>query len=154
MVRWCVALLCLGMRLRSNGGHLPSGDVMKLALLTLVFAAAACAQSGRTATLTWTDDKNPGLTGQTYNIYRAIGACPVQPVQPAPPAPQLPPNLPAFGPAIATGVTVRTYDDVNVPVGVYCYAVEIAANGTALKSAPAAGMVTANAVTITVVVVH
>lgn len=129
---------------------------MKLRVLvfSLLCAAAAFGQSGRNVTLNWTDP-NVGLTGQTYDVYRAAGACPVQPVQPAPPAPQLPPNLPAFPAAIATGITTKTYVDANVPIGVWCYSVDVLAGGLfSTKAAPASSLVVPNAVTITVVIVQ
>lgn len=119
---------------------------MKTLLLTLLFATAVFAQSGRSVTLTWTDP-NIGVTGQTYSVYRAAGVCPAPPAVPVFPANPL-----------AAGITAKTYTDANVPIGVYCYAATVTAgtpgNVESAKSTGAPAVVSPNAVTITVVVVQ
>ena len=78
---------------------------IRFVLIAFVFAACALAQTTHTVTLTWVDALNP--TGTTYTVYRANGACS---------------GTPSYV-NIASAVTVKTYDDVGINPGRYCYAV-------------------------------
>lgn len=81
-------------------------------LLLLLLAATACfAQSTRTVTLTWADTVNPA--GTTYSVYRASGLCS---------------GTPTFA-KIATGLTVKTYQDAAIAPGNYCYTATASFNG-------------------------
>ncbi len=95
---------------------------MKTLLLTCLFLTVAFAQTGRNVVLSWTDP-NVGLTGQTYSVYRAPGLCS---------------GTPAFS-KIASGVTTKTYTDVNTPIGTYCYAATVTASGIESAQSVATG---------------
>lgn len=90
---------------------------MKFVVLSLFTLLSLNAQTGRTVKLSWTDNANP--TGTTYSVKRANGLCA---------------GTPTFN-TISTGVTTKTYDDKNVPVGAnYCYVVTATFGG--LESSP------------------
>jgi hypothetical protein len=74
----------------------------------------------RTVTLTWTDPINP--VGTVYNVYKASGPC-------APSAGTVP-----NGVKIATGITPKTFNDLNVALGTYCY--QVTAGGSPNESDP------------------
>lgn len=78
---------------------------MKTLLLAFVFSVLGWAQTTHTVTLSWIDDRNPA--GTTYSVYRAPGLCS---------------GTPVFA-KIATAVTAKTYTDMTVQPGNYCYAV-------------------------------
>lgn len=88
---------------------------MKL-LTFFLFSLVCFGQAQRIATVTWEDTRNP--TGTTYSVYRATGLCSGSPV---------------FS-KIATGVTAKTYDDVGISPGGYCYQVTASLNN--VESAP------------------
>jgi hypothetical protein len=87
----------------------------RLALLVLLFAFVAMAQTTHSATLNWTDT-NPA--GTTFSVYRATGLCS---------------GTPVFS-KIASAVTVKTYVDSTVTPGNYCY--EVTATCQSMESAP------------------
>lgn len=82
----------------------------------LIAASMAWAQSTRKVTLTWADNSNP--PGTTYSVKRATGLCT---------------GTPTFA-TLATGITVKTYEDTTVTVGNYCYVVTATFSG--LESPP------------------
>ena len=92
-------------------------------LLLFLFALTLGGQSTRTVTLTWVDTVNPATT--TYSVYRATGLCS---------------GVPSFS-IIATGLTVKTFQDSAVPPGNYCYTATATMNG--IESAQAAPVGTA-----------
>lgn len=82
--------------------------------LALLITAAAIAQSAHSVTLNWNASVDSGVA---YNLYRATSACPAS-------------GLPANASKIASGLTVLTYNDVNVTTGnAYCYYVTATLNG-------------------------
>lgn len=86
---------------------------MKPVLLVFLWTILAPAQNYHTVSLTWQDTQTA-----TYNVYRAPGNCSGSPVFTR----------------IADGVAAKSYTDLDVPVGTYCYQVTAAANG--LESLP------------------
>ena len=72
--------------------------------------------SAGTVTLAWEDTKNPDTT--TYSIYRANGPC----------------NSGVVPVKLVSGIATKTYDDLNVPQGSYCYYVTAVYNAS--ESAP------------------
>lgn len=85
---------------------------MKLfSLIFIQFLLLAQPPQGKTISLTWLDPLNSSST--TYNIYRAPISC----------------NITTPFLTIKTGVTSKTYDDLNVQPGTYCYYIT-AVNGT------------------------
>lgn len=83
---------------------------MRFSALFLLAAIAVFAQT-HAATLTWQDTLNPA--GTTYSVYRAQGLCS---------------GTPTFS-KIASAVTDKTYEDLTVQPGNYCYAVTATLNG-------------------------
>jgi hypothetical protein len=74
-------------------------------LILLLFSLSLNAQTPtKTVVISWVDTVNP--VGTTYVVYRANGACG---------------GTGIFLP-IATGLTVKTYNDTGVTPGKYCYA--------------------------------
>jgi hypothetical protein len=106
-------------------------------LLLLALPVFLLAQSGRTVTASWTDP-NVGLTNPTYSVYKASGPCT---------------GTPVFA-KIASALTAKTYSDVGVPPGVYCYAATVTANSIeSAQSIPAGvtvGPLPVTGITITV----
>lgn len=89
--------------------------VLVVALTGLLgFAPAAQAQTPsdvHSVTLNWEDTLNP--SGTTYSVYRATGLCS---------------GTPAFN-KLASAVAVKTYVDLTVNPGNYCYYVTASYNG-------------------------
>lgn len=110
--------------------------LLRFVCLVLILVGLALGQNGRTVTLTWDDLLNP--TGTTYTVYRANGACSATP------------NYVALAPA----VVVKTYDDVGVSPGKYCYTVTAVYGGEeSVYADPAVAQVKPNKPTgLTVVV--
>lgn len=80
--------------------------------LVILFALALQGQvTTRTVTLSWADTVNPA--GTTYSVYRAPGLCS---------------GTPTFA-KIATGLTVKTYQDTPIAPGTYCYAATATLSG-------------------------
>ena len=90
--------------------------MIKTIALLMICSFAALAQTAHSATLTWADLLNP--TGTTYSVYRATGLCS---------------GTPTYA-KIASALTVKTYEDVTVQPGNYCYTVTAVFNG--MESAP------------------
>jgi len=89
--------------------------MIKTIALFIICSFAALAQTTHSATLTWTDT-NP--TGVTWTVYRATGLCS---------------GTPTYS-KIATALTVKTYEDLSVQPGNYCYTVTASYNS--MESAP------------------
>jgi spermidine/putrescine-binding protein len=87
-------------------------------LVLLLYPTAALGQAAEphSVTLNWEDLLNPA--GTTYKVYRATGLCS---------------GTPSFT-ALANGVTAKTYIDLTVSPGNYCYQVTAVYNG--IESAP------------------
>ena len=83
----------------------------RIALVFLLFALVAAAQTTHSVTLTWADTLNPA--GTTYSIYRATGLCS---------------GTPVFS-KVASAITVKTYQDTTVQPGNYCYTATATING-------------------------
>jgi hypothetical protein len=88
------------------------------AALPWVPEALAVTVAGQSASLAWTDAKNPA--GTTWSVQRATGLCS---------------GSPSFS-SIATGLTAKEFTDNTVSVGQYCYQVTATNNG--MQSAPGA----------------
>lgn len=89
-------------------------------LLLLAGAVVAQTPTQHKVTLAWADTVNPA--GTTYNVYRAPGACS---------------GTPTYA-KIAGDVAAKTYEDIGVATGNYCYAVTAQASGMESdKSVPA-----------------
>jgi hypothetical protein len=81
------------------------------------------APSGNKVTVTWVDGLNPaGAT--TYSVYRAVGLCS---------------GTPTFA-KLATGVGVKTYDDLTPIPGSLCYSVSAVDNGVESALAPSSAV--------------
>lgn len=97
----------------------PRWLILLLAILVLLLAPAtaqAQATDVHSVTLNWEDLLNPPTT--TYNVYRATGLCS---------------GTPSFA-VLANGITVKTYIDLTVSPGNYCYQVTAVYSG--IESAP------------------
>ncbi len=95
--------------------------ILAFALFVMISAVALVAQSGHSATLTWTDTQNPA--GTTYAVYRATGLCS---------------GSPAFS-KVADALTEKTYQDAAVTSGNYCYAVTATSGGVESAQSNSAG---------------
>jgi len=87
-----------------------------LGLLVLTPAAFGQAADTHSVTLNWEDTLNPA--GTTYSVYRVTGLCS---------------GTPAFS-KLANAVTAKTYIDLTVTPGNYCYQVTATSGG--IESAP------------------
>jgi hypothetical protein len=95
-------------------------------LLLLLLASVCFAQPTRTVTLTWADTLNPA--GTLYNLYRASGTCGSGSL--------------TFT-RIASNLSAKTYSDVGVTPGQYCYAATANINSIeSAQSVPAGAQVT------------
>lgn len=83
----------------------------KLFVIFVLLASAALAQSQHSVTLNWGDPQNPA--GTTYTIYRATGMCS---------------GTPQFS-KLVEGVAEKTYTDLTVQPGNYCYVATATLNG-------------------------
>lgn len=104
---------------------------MKFTILLILAMVLASAQTAPThsVTLTWSD---PNPAGATYTIYRATGLCS---------------GTPVFS-KLATALTAKTYPDLTVTPGNYCYTVTATEGGVeSPQSVPAAATVPAFAPT-------
>lgn len=90
--------------------------IARIISVSLIVCMGGFAQSGRKVTLMWTDASNP--SGTTYSVKRATGLCT---------------GTPTFA-TLATGITLKTYEDTTVTVGNYCYVVTATFSG--LESPP------------------
>jgi hypothetical protein len=84
-------------------------------MLVLVMAFVSpitWAQQPHSVTLVWADTRNPAV-GTTYTVYRAPGLCSGSPVYAK----------------LATALPGKTYEDVTVTPGNYCYAVTATVQG-------------------------
>ncbi len=89
---------------------------MRTILLIFLGTVVASAQTAHSVTLTWADTLNP--SGTTYNVYRAPTACA---------------GTPSFT-RIASGLNLKTYTDLTVVPGSYCF--QVSAVSSSIESGP------------------
>jgi hypothetical protein len=96
---------------------------VKTALVLILAALMAAAQSAHSVTLTWQDAVNPA--GTQYNVYRSPGPC----------------TAPTFV-KLASALAVKSYTDLAVTsAGTYCYAVTASSAGAESAKSVSAGAV-------------
>lgn len=105
--------------------------------LFLLMTLVAAAQTGsHTVTVNWTDTLNP--VGTKYNVKRGSGTCASNPVFTT----------------IAPGVAAKTYNDVGIITGIYCYTLSATngpqESGNAMGSTATVTLFTPQNVTVTI----